>query len=287
MENGKLCSTSDSYIELLKDCLTASLYDESAWWLIEGSRSAEERTLRHPFRFLSGLIRHWVVNFCRRRSLLLVRERPFEPAMRAEGRDWPCFGYTMVGRQRLDNVQTCIEDILRNNVPGDLIETGAWRGGTAIFMRAVLKIHRVTDRTVWVADSFEGLPPPASDTDGADLSELKYLKVPLKKVKANFERFNLLDDQVKFLPGYFCDTLPNAPIERLAILRLDGDLYSSTMDSLRNLYHRVSLGGYVIVDDYYSWDSCRQAVTDFLRENQIDAQIRAIADGAYWKVGGS
>ena len=111
--------------------------------------------------------------------------------------------------------------------------------------------------------------------------------MPLKKVKANFERFNLLDDQVKFLPGYFCDTLPNAPIERLAILRLDGDLYSSTMDSLRNLYHRVSLGGYVIVDDYYSWDSCRQAVTDFLRENQIDAQIRAIADGAYWKVGGS
>jgi len=207
--------------------------------------------------------------------------------MRAEGRDWPCFGYTMVGRQRLDNIQTCIEDILRNNVPGDLIETGAWRGGTVIFMRAVLKEHGVTDRTVWVADSFEGLPPPASDTDGADLSELKYLKVPLKKVKANFERFNLLDDQVKFLPGYFCDTLPNAPIERLAILRLDGDLYSSTMDSLRNLYHRVSLGGYVIVDDYYSWDSCRQAVTDFLRENQIDAQIRAIADGAYWKVGGS
>jgi O-methyltransferase len=143
------------------------------------------------------------------------------------------------------------------------------------------------DRTVWVADSFEGLPRPASDTDGADLSQMEYLKVPLEKVKANFERFDLLDDQVKFLKGYFCDTLPNVPIEHLAILRLDGDLYSSTMDSLRYLYHRVSPGGYVIVDDYHSWPSCRQAVTDFLRENKIDAQIRAIGDGAYWQVGRS
>ena len=281
-----MCVTRDSYIELLKDCLTASLYDESAWRVIEGSRTPEEKSLKHPFRFFNGLIRHWIVSLCRSRSILLVEERPYEAAQRIEGRDWPCFGYTMVGRQRLDNVQVCIEDILRNKVPGDLIETGAWRGGTTIFMRAVLKAHGVTDRTVWVADSFEGLPAPASDTDGDDLSGVKYLKVPLEKVKANFARFDLLDDRVKFLKGYFCDTLPNAPIERLAILRLDGDLYSSTMDSLRNLYHRVSPGGYVIVDDYHSWASCREAVTDFLGENKIDTEIRTVADGAYWKVGG-
>ena len=286
MEKLKLCPTNDSYIDLLKDCLTASLYDESAWRIIEGSLTAEERTPRHPLRFFAGLIRHRIVSFCRSRSILLVRERPFEPAKRAEGRDWPCFGYTMVGRQRLDNVQMCIEDILRNNVPGDLIETGAWRGGTTIFMRAVLKVHGVNDRTVWVADSFEGLPRPASDTDGDDLSRVKYLKVSLETVRANFERFDLLDDQVRFLQGYFCDTLPNAPIDQLAILRLDGDLYSSTMDSLRNLYHRVSPGGYVIVDDYHSWASCREAVTDFLKENKIDPEIRTVADGAYWKVGG-
>ncbi len=276
--------TTDSYIDLLKDCLTASLYDESAWRVIEGICTSEERTLKHPIRFLNGHIRHSIVSFFRRRSILLVREQPFEPAKRAAGRDWPCFGYTMVGRERLDNVQMCIEDILRNNVPGDLIETGAWRGGTTMFMRAILKRHGVTDRTVWVADSFEGLPVPASDTDGADLSQVEYLKASLEKVKANFERFGLLDDQVRFLQGYFCDTLPNAPIDRLAILRLDGDLYSSTMDSLRNLYHRVSPGGYVIVDDYHSWVSCRAAVTDFLRENRIDADICTVTDGAYWKV---
>jgi O-methyltransferase len=155
-------------------------------------------------------------------------------------------------------------------------------------MRAILKVHGVTDRTVWVADSFEGLPSPASDTDGTDLSEVEYLKASLERVKANFERFGLLDDQVQFLKGWFCNTLPHAPIERLAILRLDGDLYSSTMESLRNLYHRVSPGGYVIVDDYYSWASCRRAVTDFLQENQIDAQIQTIDwAGVYWQVGRS
>ena len=286
MEKLKVSSTCDAYIELLKDCLTASLYDESAWRVIEGGRTPDEKSLKHPLRFLTGFIRQRVVGLCRSQSVLLVRERPFNASDRDEGRDWPCFGYTMVGRQRLDNVQACIEDVLLNKVPGDLIETGAWRGGTTIFMRAVLKAHGVTDRTVWVADSFEGLPVPASDTDGDDLSAIKYLKVPIEKVRENFAKFDLLDDQVKFLKGYFCDTLPNAPIERLAILRLDGDLYSSTIDSLRNLYHRVSPGGYVIVDDYHSWDSCRKAVTDFLGENKIDAEIRTVADGAYWKVGG-
>jgi O-methyltransferase len=112
-----------------------------------------------------------------------------------------------------------------------------------------------------------------------------YLKVSLEAVKANFEKFGLLDDQVRFLKGWFCDTLPNAPIQRLAILRLDGDLYSSTMDALNSLYHRVSPGGYVIVDDYFSWPSCRQAVTDFLEKNHIDAEMKAVdGAGAYWKV---
>lgn len=285
---GYLNSTNSLYTELLKNCLTASLYDESMWHIIDGRRRPEEKTLRRPLQFLKGLMRHWVVSLCRKQSILLVKEQPFEPVARAEGCDWPCFGYTMVGHRRLENVQRCIEDVLRNNIPGDLIEAGVWRGGTTIFMRAILKVHGVTDRTVWVADSFEGLPSPASDTDGTDLSEVEYLKASLERVKANFERFGLLDDQVQFLKGWFCNTLPHAPIERLAILRLDGDLYSSTMESLRNLYHRVSPGGYVIVDDYYSWASCRRAVTDFLQENQIDAQIQTIDwAGVYWQVGRS
>ncbi len=74
---------------------------------------------------------------------------------RMEGRDWPLLGHTMIGIKRLDNLQFCVERVLADDVPGDLIETGVWRGGATIFMRAILKAHGVTDRRVWVADSGE------------------------------------------------------------------------------------------------------------------------------------
>jgi len=142
----------------------------------------------------------------------------------------------------------------------------------------------VRDRKVWVADSFEGLPVPADDEDGWDLSDIDYLRVSLDQVKSNFEKFGLLDDQVEFLPGWFCDTLPRAPIGRLSILRLDGDLYSSTMDALTSLYPKLSAGGYVIIDDYHSWPACRRAVTDFLSKSRIAPDIKEI-DGCavYWR----
>ncbi len=82
------------------------------------------------------------------------------PSVRAVGRDWPARADSMIGLRRMDNIQDCIETVIRDDVPGDLIETGVWRGGATIFMRGVLKAYEDTTRTVWVADSFEGLPPP-------------------------------------------------------------------------------------------------------------------------------
>ena len=269
------------YLELLRQVLTASVYDESAWSVVEGGKTPSP--LR-PFKFASTLFRKAVVGTLARRNLLLVRAKPFSPEARAEGRDWPMFGYTMVGHRRLENVQACVEEVLAKGVPGDFIETGAWRGGTAIYMRALLRAYGVTDRKVWVADSFEGLPVPKGRDDGHDLSHVLHLKVSLDRVKANFARFGLLDGQVEFLKGWFADTLPGAPIDRLAILRLDGDLYSSTMDSLRNLHHKVSKGGFVIVDDYHSWPSCKRAVTEFLAEKKLAPDIRTVDwTGACWQ----
>ena len=271
------------YIDLMKKTLTASIYDESAWSLIDLS-TLESKSPRRPLRLALGILRDLLIRTLRKRSIFLIRENPFNAVKRDEGKDWPLIAYTMVGHRRLDNVQACFEDVLRNGVPGDLIETGAWRGGTTIFMRALLKAYGVKDRKVWVADSFEGLPVPKSSDDGMDLSQVQYLKVSLEKVRSNFAKFGLLDEQVEFLQGWFCNTIPNAPIQNLAILRLDGDLYSSTMDSLQNLYHKVSKGGYVIVDDYYSWPSCRKAVTDFLAKNSLEPDIKTIDwTGAYWK----
>jgi O-methyltransferase len=91
------------------------------------------------------------------------------------------------------------------------------------------------------------------------LHKARELAVSLEQVKANFDRYGLLDDQVRFLKGWFRDTLPVAPIERLAVLRLDGDMYESPMDTLVNLYPKLSEGGYVIVDDYGAIPACRQA----------------------------
>ncbi len=208
--------------------------------------------------------------------------------LRKEGRDWPMLAHTMIGLKRMDNLQFCVEDVIKNNVPGDLIETGVWRGGATIFMRGILKAYGVTDRRVWVADSFEGLPKPDEATYEADRGDkhhtFSFLAVSLEDVKANFARYGLLDEQVFFLKGWFKDTLPGAPIKHISVARLDGDMYESTMDGLTNLYPRLSLGGYLIVDDYGAVPACRRAVEDYRGKHGIKEPIQDIDGlGAFWQ----
>jgi O-methyltransferase len=209
-------------------------------------------------------------------------------AARIEGRDWPTRAHTMIGLKRLANIRQCVEAVLDDKVPGDLMETGVWRGGAVIFMRAILKARAVTDRIVWAADSFAGLPAPDvtnfPQDEGISLHRFPQLAVSLDQVKENFTRYGLLDEQVQFLKGWFRDTLPSAPVKRLAILRLDGDLYESTYQALDGLYDKLSPGGFVIVDDYGNVPACRQAVSDFRARKGITDKIEAIDwGGAYWR----
>ena len=213
---------------------------------------------------------------------------PFDDGTRTEGRDWPVVGHTMVGFKRLDNLQMCVEDIIRRGVPGDLIETGVWRGGSTIFMRAILQAHGDAARRVWVADSFQGLPPPDPEKYPADAGDTHHthadLAVSLEQVRAHFERYGLLDDRVRFLKGWFKDTLPTAPIERLAVARLDGDMYESTMDALTSLYPKLSPGGYLIVDDFGYAEACRKAVHDYRAAHGITEEIVTIDwTGSFWR----
>lgn len=214
----------------------------------------------------------------------------FDPVRRAQGRDWPAKAHTMIGFERLRSLRELMSDVIIDGVPGDFVETGAWRGGACIYMRAVLKVFGVTDRRVWVADSFEGLPAPdAKRYPSQDVGDVhhtyKALAVSLDAVQENFRKYDLLDDQVRFLKGWFKDTLPGAPIERIAVLRLDGDMYASTMDALQALGHKVSPGGYIIVDDFGAVDGCRRAIADYRTEKCIDSPIHDIDGiGAYWKV---
>ena len=211
----------------------------------------------------------------------------FDPSLRNEGQDWPHVAHTMVGLKRLDNLQQCIETALADRVPGDLIETGVWRGGCTVLMRAVLKAWNDTQRTVWVADSFEGLPKPdgryAADRDDTHHA-IDYLRVSEDDVRETFRRYGLLDAQVRFLKGWFRDTLPAAPIERLAVLRLDGDMYASTMDALEALYAKVSPGGFVIVDDYGAIPACREATDDYRRQHGIREPLTQVDwTGVFWR----
>ena len=224
---------------------------------------------------------------CLTREIFLDQE-DVAPEIRAEGRDWPATAETMVGRRRLDNVRHAVETVLAEGVPGDLIETGVWRGGVTILMRGILEAWDDPDRRVWVADSFEGLPAPNvesyPDDEGHDLSGVETLMVGADQVRANFDRYGLLDDRVRFLEGWFADTLAAAPIEQLAVLRLDGDLYESTMDALVPLYDKVSPGGFVIVDDYGAWEPCRKAIEDFRAQRGITDQIHEVDwTGVYWR----
>jgi O-methyltransferase len=212
----------------------------------------------------------------------------FDLETRMNGKDWPLYAETMIGYKRLSNVQELITRILADKVDGDFAETGVWRGGTVIFMRAMLQVYEVNDRVVWAADSFEGLPKPNPKKYAADRDDKLFtydrLKVGMEEVMENFRKYDLLDDKVKFLKGWFKDTLPIAPIQKLSLLRLDGDMYESTMDALVNLYPKLSIGGFIIVDDYCVIDSCRQAVQDYRKEHGITEEIIAIdADGVYWR----
>jgi len=212
----------------------------------------------------------------------------YDPHKRALGRDWPSLAQTMIGSVRLRNLRHLCETAILNDVPGDFIETGVWRGGACIFMRGVLAAYADARRRVFVADSFAGLPPPNPDIYAADAGDAhhthKQLAISRKDVEENFRRYDLLDEQVVFLEGWFKDTLPVAPIEKLAILRLDGDMYESTIQALDALYHKLSRGGFVIVDDYFL-PPCAQAINEFRAREGITSPLIPI-DGiaVWWKV---
>ncbi len=196
------------------------------------------------------------------------------------------FSHTMIGRLRLDSLEQCLDIVRADRVPGDLIETGVWRGGACIFMRGYLEAHEMPGRRVWVADSFEGLPKPTHPADeGWDFSREKApsFAISREEVQDTFKRYDLLDDRVIFLEGWFKDTLPAAPINELALIRLDGDLYESTMDALTNLYDRLSRGGFVIVDDYIL-EPCAKAIQEFRKSRNIDDALVPIDEqSVYWR----
>jgi len=223
----------------------------------------------------------------RKRNFSISKLKYVNKDERVEGLDWPANAKTMIGYKRLTNIEHCIRTIKEDGIEGDLIETGVWRGGAVIFMKAVLNELEISDKKVWVADSFQGLPKPKKKFAIDKLSNLhkqRILKVSKEEVENNFRQYDLLDDQVKFIQGWFDETLPKAPIEKLSLLRLDGDLYESTIIALDSLYPKLAIGGFVIIDDFNAFQFCKKAVLDYRLANDINENMIEIdKEAIFWR----
>ena len=219
-----------------------------------------------------------------------VGDQPYDPLRRSLGRDWPTSAMTMIGGARMRNLRNLLEMALQRGIEGDFIETGVWRGGACIYAKAIFDAYSAQMRRVFVADSFRGLPPPNVADYPQDAGDTHHsyaeLAISREAVEANFRRFGLLDERVVFIEGWFSETLGTAPVDKLCVLRLDGDLYESTIVALEALYDKVSVGGFVIIDDYLL-APCAQAVKDFRSRRGIVAPMQAVDSAAvWWEVGG-
>ncbi len=259
-------STDLLYVDLLKKCLTRDIDDEHFRRVPRNDKTLWRRLRSDAYE---------------------MAQRTLAPLGLALVQETARTGETMVGMGALNNLQECIEDVLRTNVPGDFVETGVWKGGAVIFMRALLDVHGDTSRCVWAFDSFAGLPKPNKTEypdDAADKLWSHSLDVSVDEVKNNFRKYQMLDDRVRFVEGWFRDTVPNAEVKTIAVLRLDGDMYESTIQVLKGLYDKVSPGGYVIIDDYNMIPQCNKAVHDFRSQRNITEELITLPGcGAFWK----
>ena len=214
----------------------------------------------------------------------------YKDQVRRTGGDWPSIGFTMIGTEGLENIQQLLEDVFKQQVQGDFLEAGVWRGGASIFAKAVITIYDEKNRHVWVCDSFQGLPSATQNKDTDRWSKMNALEVSKETVRNNFNEVFLLDSSVHFQQGYFVYSLPCLRQKfknsgtKLAVLRADGDMYESLMDILFNLYEFVPVGGYVIIDDW-TIDVAKKAVNEFRKMFGINEQIHEFRGmSCFWKV---
>lgn len=237
-----------------------------------------------------------------RDALLNVHYSPFKEAI--DGSQWPSsqFALTMLGQRRLDNYVSSVMTVISEGIPGNIIETGVWRGGAS--MLAAKTVHlmgEASSRKVYFADSFKGIPPPPKDGKFSSQDSEAYKQNILNensvgKVKEKAVSFGLNLEDLVFVEGYFNESLPalvaREPNVKFAVVRLDGDTYFSTMDAISILYPRLEKGGFLIVDDYIGWIGCKNAIDDYRRQNNIKEPLTLVPHmsgemvlGVYWRKG--
>lgn len=261
------------YLELLKRALVNWIYPEHELQVsyLQSDHVASDKLTRS--RYLRDISQIEAEKFA---ELLEKKKHGFVTVL----------SHTLIGLRRLNHLEYCAREIFARGIPGDFFEAGVCQGGASIFLRALQVVFGEEQRKTWAADSFEGLPPATLPQDaGLDFTESNYpwLAFSQERVEEHFRRYDLWSDQVRLVKGWFNETLPELDCGPLALLRLDADLYQSTMDILVNLYDKVVPGGFVVVDDYGAFEACRLAIDDFRRERNVQAPLKWIDwSGVYW-----
>lgn len=196
-------------------------------------------------------------------------------------------GYTLIGPDGLNNIADLLTKVYNKGIDGDFVETGVWKGGACIYARAVMNHLGMTGK-VYACDSYKGLPKPNVEKYPYDLGDIHFkdevLRVSKETVKGYFSNFGL-DHDVEYVEGWFSDTIPKLKneLKEIAVLRLDGDMYESTIVVLNELYDLVPVGGYIIIDDY-CLVGCAKAVEDFRHEKNISSPLNRINNCiVYWE----
>jgi len=273
------------YLDLLKRTLTGAVAEDNDS-ILGGVRTSGSPVFWKTWADAAGTL-------AGRFGFEVAYKKPYDPELRAIGRDWPARADSMIGLRRMDNIQQCVEKVLHDDIPGDLIETGVWaRWGHDFHAGRPQGLRRPHAHGMGCGllrgSAAAGCRPVSRDAGDTLFKRGGGLAVGVDQVKHNFERYGLLDEQVQFLVGWFKDTLPAAPIEQLAVMRLDGDLYESTWQAIEALYPRLSPGGFCIVDDYGDLVApCQRAIHDYRDAHGITEEVIDVDGfGAYWRKAG-
>lgn len=189
--------------------------------------------------------------------------------------------FSMTSVERITELYNSLEYIRTNNIDGDIVECGVWKGGNIIGIIEYLKYHNIVDKNVWLYDTFEGMTTP--EEIDVDLNNNKASTIlssvlcysPLNEVKQNLSKSEFDSNKLKFIVGDVSETLlieSNKP-NKISLLRLDTDWYKSTKDELIHLYPKLVNDGVLIVDDYGHWKGSKTATDEFFEENNISVEI--------------
>jgi len=198
--------------------------------------------------------------------------------------------FTMTSPERIYALYNAMQYILKHNIPGSLVECGVWKGGNPVLMATMLREAGVTDRKIYLYDTFEGMSEPTAVDknsrgkdarqmmDAADKSNASsvWCYSQIDEVKQNVLKTGYPEKNLVFVKGKVEDTLPGTLPEAIALLRLDTDWYESTLHELRHLYPLLVSKGVLIIDDYGYWEGCRKAVDEYFAEAQSPAMLQRI-----------